>query len=66
MQSSAENAATVPTVIGVDLGKDVFHMVGFDADGNVAFRRNQCWLRVTGGGEYLVEGRLDGIAERRL
>jgi transposase len=26
-------------VIGVDIGKDVFHLVGFDADGKIAFRR---------------------------
>jgi transposase len=27
------------TVIGVDIGKDVFHLVGFGADGKIAFRR---------------------------
>ena len=26
-------------VIGVDIGKDVFHLVGFGADGKIAFRR---------------------------
>jgi transposase len=33
--------ATIPTLasIGVDIGKDVFHIVGFDADGKIAFRR---------------------------
>jgi transposase len=28
-----------PVVIGVDIGKDVFHLVGFAADGKIAFRR---------------------------
>jgi len=27
------------TVIGVDIGKDVFHIVGFDVDGKIALRR---------------------------
>jgi len=26
-------------VVGVDIGKDVFHLVGFDADGNLVLRR---------------------------
>jgi hypothetical protein len=26
-------------VIGVDIGKEVFHLVGPDADGKIAFRR---------------------------
>jgi hypothetical protein len=25
--------------IGIDIGKEVFHVVGFDADGKIAFRR---------------------------
>jgi hypothetical protein len=28
-----------PVVIGVDIGKEVFHLVGFTADGKIAFRR---------------------------
>jgi len=28
-----------PAVIGVDIGKDVFHLVAFTADGEVAFRK---------------------------
>jgi hypothetical protein len=27
------------SVIGVDIGKDVFHLVGFDSRGKIAFRR---------------------------
>ena len=26
--------------IGIDIGKEVFHIVGFGTDGQVAFRRN--------------------------
>ena len=28
-----------PTVIGIDIGKEVFHLVGFGVDGKIAFRR---------------------------
>jgi transposase len=32
---------TIPSLasIGVDIGKEVFHLVGFDVDGKIAFRR---------------------------
>ena len=39
MEAKTQNAAPVLTTIGVDIGKDVFHIVGFDADGNIALRR---------------------------
>jgi transposase len=39
MQSKAENTISAPTVIGIDIGKDVLHLVGFNADGKIAFRR---------------------------
>jgi predicted NBD/HSP70 family sugar kinase len=39
METRAENAAPAPTTIGIDIGKEVFHIVGFDADGKIAFRR---------------------------
>jgi hypothetical protein len=33
-------ATTAPlAVIGIDIGKDVFHLVGFGVDGKIAFRR---------------------------
>ena len=32
-------AGTAPKVIGVDIGKETFHLVGFTADGQIAFRR---------------------------
>jgi transposase len=39
METQAENTAPALTTIGIDIGKDVFHIVGFDADGKIAFRR---------------------------
>jgi transposase len=36
---SSEKTAPAPAVIGIDIGKDVFHVVGFDADGKIALRR---------------------------
>ena len=39
MEARAENSTPVLTSIGIDIGKDVFHIVGFDADGKIALRR---------------------------
>ena len=39
MEARAQNATPVLTTIGVDIGKDVFHIVGFDSDGKIALRR---------------------------
>jgi transposase len=39
MKPRAETTAAPLTVIGVDIGKDVFHLVGFGADGKITFRR---------------------------
>ena len=39
MMARAEAAVTPLAVIGVDIGKEVFHLVGFGADGKIAFRR---------------------------
>jgi transposase len=39
MKPKAETAAAPLAVIGVDIGKDVFHLAGFGADGKIAFRR---------------------------
>lgn len=37
-QQSADNILTLAS-IGIDIGKDVFHIVGFDPNGNVVLRR---------------------------
>jgi transposase len=39
MHRTTENTQTELTVVGIDIGKDVFHLVAFDAIGKVAFRR---------------------------
>ena len=38
MQTKAACAAPLAS-IGVDIGKDVFHLVAFDTNGKIAFRR---------------------------
>jgi transposase len=39
MEAKSKSAAPVLTTIGVDIGKDVFHIVGFSVDGKIALRR---------------------------
>ena len=39
MKSRMESKMSPQVVIGVDIGKEVFHLVGFTADGKIAFRR---------------------------
>ena len=39
MKSRMESKMSSPVVIGVDIGKEVFHLGGFAADGKIAFRR---------------------------
>ena len=39
MKPRMESNTASPTVIGIDIGKEVFHLVGFAADGKIAFRR---------------------------
>lgn len=39
MKPRMEANTPSPVVIGVDIGKEVFHLVGFAADGKIAFRR---------------------------
>jgi hypothetical protein len=38
MKSRMESKMSSPVVVGVDIGKEVFHLVGFAADGKIAFR----------------------------
>jgi len=35
--------------VGIDIGKDVFHLVGFDPDGNVVVRKRSNGWRWKGG-----------------
>jgi transposase len=39
MKARPQNAIPELTAIGVDIGKDIFHIVGFSADGKIALRR---------------------------
>ena len=39
MKAKMNSDTAVPAVIGIDIGKEVFHLVGFGADGKFAFRR---------------------------
>jgi len=39
MKLTMESNTASLVVIGVDIGKEVFHLVGLDADGKIAFRR---------------------------
>jgi hypothetical protein len=38
MKPGMESNTSSPAVVGVDIGKDVFHLVGFAAGGKIAFR----------------------------
>jgi hypothetical protein len=39
MKAKTESNTASLTVIGVDIGKEVFHLVGLGLDGKIAFRR---------------------------
>ncbi len=39
MSSRTDSIPSSLTSVGIDIGKDVFHLVGFDEDGQIAFRR---------------------------
>ena len=39
MKTKRESDTALPAVIGIDIGKEVFHLVGLGADGKIAFRR---------------------------
>ncbi len=39
MATASKQTITALASIGIDIGKDIFHLVGFDADGKIALRR---------------------------
>ena len=39
MTKKSNDTTHHPSVIGIDIGKDVFHLVGFDVDGRIVLRR---------------------------
>ena len=53
MKPNTETTAAPLAVIGVDIGKEVFHLVGFGADGTIAFRKKITRLDLKGAFEQL-------------
>jgi hypothetical protein len=47
MKPKMESNTACLAVIGVDIGKEVFHLVGLGIDGKIAFRRKIGWLSKT-------------------
>ena len=39
MKAKTESDTALPAVIGIDIGKEVFHLVGLGTDGKITFRR---------------------------
>ena len=39
MENSAKQRIPALTCVGIDIGKDLFHLVGFDPDGQIVLRR---------------------------
>lgn len=39
MNNEANQSQTGVTVVGIDIGKDVFHVVGFEGGGQIVLRR---------------------------
>ena len=39
MTTSSKQNDIAPASVGIDIGKDVFHLVGFDPDGRIVLRR---------------------------
>ena len=65
MQTKFESTAPALTVIGIDIGKDVFHVVGFDADGKIALRRKIKRLALTDTFRKLAVRRRHGSVPER-
>src|SRR3954470_25017169 len=47
MKTQAGSGSPAPTVVGLDIGKEIFHVVGFSSDGKLAFRRKIKRLALT-------------------
>ena len=47
MKTQSGSGSPAPTVVGLDIGKDTFHLVGFTSDGKLAFRRKIKRLALT-------------------
>ena len=49
MKPKMESNTASLAIIGVDIGKEVFHLVGLGGDGKIAFRRKIKRLAVSAG-----------------
>jgi len=47
MKAKMESNQASLAVIGIDIGKEIFHIVGLGVDGKIAFRR-KIWLPIWG------------------
>ena len=47
MATTSKQTVPVLSSVGIDIGKNVFHLVGFDSDGKVALRRKITRLALT-------------------
>ena len=64
MKPNMESNPTPLAAIGVDIGKEVFHLVGFGVDGKIAFRRrNQAIVSKTRSRSCRVYRRNGGLFE---
>ena len=39
MTITSKQSVSAPACVGIDIGKNVFHLVGFDTDGKIVLRR---------------------------
>src|SRR3954451_1709648 len=53
MKPNTETTAAPLAVLGVDIGKEIFRLVGFGADGKIAFRKKIRRLDLKGAFEQL-------------
>jgi hypothetical protein len=44
MTKASKNESAGLVSIGVDIGKEVFHLVGFDSDGELVLLHNRPWV----------------------
>ena len=60
MANTAKHKTPALTSIGIDIGKDVFHLVGFASDGQIVLRRKIKRLALVSEFEKLPRGNVRG------
>ena len=62
---SSNSAAATTATIGIDLGKNTFHLVGLDRRGAIVLQlklsRGQLWTLRCGSHDLDIEGHVDGV-----